>query len=73
LWLDHDDRDDPTSNQSHPQLGLRLPSQHRARPFEQPQTPPCQEQVPLPVDCDRQPSMQIAPTRLGICSDIGGS
>jgi hypothetical protein len=33
-------------DQSHPQLGLRLPSQHRARPFEQPQTPPCQEQQP---------------------------
>ena len=30
-----------------PQLGLNVPSQHFARPLEQPQTPPCQEQQPL--------------------------
>lgn len=30
----------------HPQLGLCVPSQHCARPPEQPQTPSCQEQQP---------------------------
>lgn len=33
-------------NQSHPQLGLREPSQHTARPSVQPQVPLCWEQQP---------------------------